>query len=140
LWNPRTRELLNVEEDDAGRLAGFRARFGGMFDTAKGIVEDTEPEAKTAKQKAAAVSTEKIGADGQEEVQTQGDGRKERREMKVEDAKKEKQKLTQQQPVEEEDEGWDFGEEDENMLDLISRFGQNENLKVKDSQIVSKKR
>src|SRR5271156_4305318 len=33
LWNPNSKELLNVEEDEAGRLAGFRARFGRAFDS-----------------------------------------------------------------------------------------------------------
>lgn len=35
LWNPSSKELLNVEEDEAGRLAGFRARFGRTFDAGK---------------------------------------------------------------------------------------------------------
>ena len=35
LWNPSSKDLLNVEEDEAGRLAGFRARFGRGFDAGK---------------------------------------------------------------------------------------------------------
>lgn len=38
LWNPSSKELLNVEEDEAGRLAGFRARFGTSFDASTGAV------------------------------------------------------------------------------------------------------
>lgn len=32
LWNPSSRKLLNVEEDEAGRLAAFRSRFGRGWD------------------------------------------------------------------------------------------------------------
>lgn len=32
LWNPSSQKLLNVEEDEAGRLRRFRARFGRGFD------------------------------------------------------------------------------------------------------------
>ena len=35
LWNPSSKELFNVEDDEAGRLAGFRARFGRSFDSSK---------------------------------------------------------------------------------------------------------
>lgn len=43
LWNPSSKELLNVEEDEAGRLAGFRARFGRSFDAGRdtGAGEET---------------------------------------------------------------------------------------------------
>jgi hypothetical protein len=33
LWNPSSRKLLNVEEDEAGKLAGFRSRFGRGWDS-----------------------------------------------------------------------------------------------------------
>lgn len=33
LWNPSSQKLLNVEEDEAGRLARFRSRFGRGWDT-----------------------------------------------------------------------------------------------------------
>ena len=33
LWNPSSQKLLNVEEDEAGRLRRFRARFGRGFDS-----------------------------------------------------------------------------------------------------------
>jgi hypothetical protein len=33
LWNPSSQKLLNVEEDEAGRLAAFRAKFGRGWDS-----------------------------------------------------------------------------------------------------------
>lgn len=33
LWNPSSQKLLNVEEDEAGKLASFRAKFGRGWDT-----------------------------------------------------------------------------------------------------------
>lgn len=41
LWNPSSKELQNVEEDEAGRLAGFRARFGKSFDANKEMAATT---------------------------------------------------------------------------------------------------
>ncbi|KAI9829237.1 MAG: hypothetical protein M1819_006417 [Sarea resinae] len=32
LWNPSSQKLLNVEEDEAGRLRAFRAKFGRGWD------------------------------------------------------------------------------------------------------------
>ncbi len=32
LWNPSSQKLLNIEEDEAGRLRRFRKRFGRGFD------------------------------------------------------------------------------------------------------------
>ncbi|KAL6707427.1 hypothetical protein ACN47E_004206 [Coniothyrium glycines] len=32
LWNPSSRKLLNIEEDEAGKLAAFRAKFGRGWD------------------------------------------------------------------------------------------------------------
>lgn len=32
LWNPSSQKLLNVEEDEAGRLRAFRERFGRGWD------------------------------------------------------------------------------------------------------------
>ncbi|EAW10707.1 mitochondrial 54S ribosomal protein bL31m [Aspergillus clavatus NRRL 1] len=32
LWNPSSSKLMNVEEDEAGRLAAFRAKFGRGWD------------------------------------------------------------------------------------------------------------
>jgi hypothetical protein len=33
LWHPSSQKLLNVEEDEAGKLAAFRAKFGRGWDT-----------------------------------------------------------------------------------------------------------
>lgn len=54
LWNPSSRDLLNVEEDEAGRLAGFRARFGKSFDASKEVVVETtgEPDKLASEEKA----------------------------------------------------------------------------------------
>ncbi|KAF2214428.1 hypothetical protein CERZMDRAFT_9316, partial [Cercospora zeae-maydis SCOH1-5] len=32
MWNPSSQKLLNVEEDEAGRLRKFRQRFGRGYD------------------------------------------------------------------------------------------------------------
>lgn len=40
MWNPSSQKLLNVEEDEAGRLRRFRARFGRGFDAE--VVEEGE--------------------------------------------------------------------------------------------------
>ena len=37
LWHPSSQKLLTIEEDDAGKLAAFRAKFGTAFD-----IEGTE--------------------------------------------------------------------------------------------------
>ncbi|OCL01689.1 hypothetical protein AOQ84DRAFT_328638 [Glonium stellatum] len=41
LWNPSSQKLLNVEEDEAGRLKAFRAKFGRGWD-AESVEEATE--------------------------------------------------------------------------------------------------
>ncbi|KAF2851088.1 hypothetical protein T440DRAFT_467829 [Plenodomus tracheiphilus IPT5] len=41
LWNPSSQKLLNVEEDEAGKLAAFRAKFGRGWD-AEGDKGDAE--------------------------------------------------------------------------------------------------
>jgi hypothetical protein len=87
LWNPSSKDLLNVEDDEAGRLAGFRARFGRGFDAGR------EP----------TPSTEMIEG-------TEASGRKAEEKVKVED-------------VGLEDNGF-AEEEDANLLELISSFGQ----------------
>jgi len=33
LWHPSSQKLLNVEEDEAGKLAAFRAKFGTGWDS-----------------------------------------------------------------------------------------------------------
>jgi hypothetical protein len=40
LWNPSSERLLNVEEDEAGRLAAFRSRFGRAWDASNTVPAD----------------------------------------------------------------------------------------------------
>ncbi|OJD34686.1 mitochondrial 54s ribosomal protein 36 [Diplodia corticola] len=40
LWNPSSQKLLNIEEDEAGRLRSFRAKFGRGWDSE--VTEDPE--------------------------------------------------------------------------------------------------
>ncbi|PNS21402.1 54S ribosomal protein L36, mitochondrial [Sphaceloma murrayae] len=44
LWNPSSQKLANIEEDEAGRLARFRERFGRGWDSesTKGLDEEVE--------------------------------------------------------------------------------------------------
>ncbi|KAJ5638002.1 hypothetical protein N7490_007881 [Penicillium lividum] len=77
LWNPSSSKLMNVEDDEAGRLAAFRARFGRSFDASAPAAEADPAAAKAA-----------------------------------EDAAKAQEKADQ--------------EEEDNLLDLISSFGQEE--------------
>ncbi|KAL4933862.1 mitochondrial 54S ribosomal protein bL31m [Aspergillus undulatus] len=79
LWNPSSSKLRNVEDDEAGRLAAFRAKFGRGWDaTAPAPVE------------------EKAGKETKDS----------------EEARKAAAKEAE--------------EEDDNLLDLISSFGQEE--------------
>ncbi|KAI8939419.1 hypothetical protein NX059_003201 [Plenodomus lindquistii] len=39
LWNPSSQKLLNVEEDEAGKLAAFRAKFGRGWDAEGGVAD-----------------------------------------------------------------------------------------------------
>jgi hypothetical protein len=44
LWNPSSQKLLNIEEDEAGKLASFRAKFGRGWDAEQvcwGVSEGT---------------------------------------------------------------------------------------------------
>ena len=121
---------MNVEIDEAGRLSGFRARFGSSFDarrivegvSADGVGELLDLEAK-GKNDASQPQRKEIGATGAAETdvtETQG--------KRKEEVVQQKQKPAQ----EEQDDGWDFGEDDSNLLDLISSFGQ-EDIKIKDT-------
>lgn len=47
LWNPSSKDLQNVEDDEAGRLSGFRARFGRSFDAGKDTGAGVEQTATT---------------------------------------------------------------------------------------------
>ncbi|KAJ5884157.1 hypothetical protein N7504_011729 [Penicillium tannophilum] len=40
LWTPLSSKLMNVEDDEAGRLAAFRSRFGRSFDASAPAEED----------------------------------------------------------------------------------------------------
>ncbi|KAF1946490.1 hypothetical protein EJ02DRAFT_441108 [Clathrospora elynae] len=42
LWNPSSQKLLNVEEDEAGKLAAFRAKFGRGWDAGAEKGKETE--------------------------------------------------------------------------------------------------
>ncbi|KKK12551.1 hypothetical protein P175DRAFT_0465477 [Aspergillus ochraceoroseus IBT 24754] len=61
LWNPSSSKLLNVEEDEAGRLAAFRARFGRSWDSNAPVeggegTTATQTEKERAKEAAAAAA------------------------------------------------------------------------------------
>jgi hypothetical protein len=79
--------LLNVEEDEAGRLAGFRARFGRGYDAGREAISSTK------------------ASDGAVATGAKTDER-----QRVEDAGLEDNGFAE--------------EEDANLLDLISSFGQ----------------
>lgn len=86
---------MNVEEDEAGRLAGFRARFGRGFDAGREISSKDKESASDATDGTALTAEEKVeqktGMD-----QFQDDGFDEN----------------------------GFEEEDANLLDLISSYSQ----------------
>ncbi|KAJ5322277.1 hypothetical protein N7541_007558 [Penicillium brevicompactum] len=46
LWNPSSSKLMNVEDDEAGRLAAFRAKFGRSYDAASAPADETSPDEK----------------------------------------------------------------------------------------------
>ncbi|OAL46123.1 hypothetical protein IQ07DRAFT_590892 [Pyrenochaeta sp. DS3sAY3a] len=47
LWNPSSQKLLNVEEDEAGKLAAFRAKFGRGWDAESSASVDGEDKSKS---------------------------------------------------------------------------------------------
>ncbi|KAF2219911.1 hypothetical protein BDZ85DRAFT_267805 [Elsinoe ampelina] len=52
LWNPSSQKLANIEEDEAGRLARFRERFGRGWDSesaTKGLDEEAEEQVEREK-------------------------------------------------------------------------------------------
>ncbi|KAI5808770.1 hypothetical protein DFH27DRAFT_650047 [Peziza echinospora] len=65
LWNPSVHKLMDVEEDEAGRLRAFRERFGRGWDTAGGEEEEEE---------GASV------VDGEGELEAEGEGAEEKAE------------------------------------------------------------
>ncbi|KAH8697752.1 hypothetical protein BGW36DRAFT_359529 [Talaromyces proteolyticus] len=89
LWNPTSKKLVNMEEDEAGRLAAFRARFGRSYDANSGNVEDESAAvAKGDKSQTQAEKDAAAKARAQAEAELQ--------------------------------------EEEDNLLDLISSFGQDQ--------------
>lgn len=97
LWNPSIRELLNVEADEAGRLASFRSKFGRGWDASKEVTV----EGRSAEEKK---KLDRVEGEGQKQI-----------------AKQMAAELQEQGPEEE-----DFGveAEEESLLDLISSYGQ----------------
>lgn len=85
LWNPSSSKLMNVEEDEAGRLAAFRARFGRSWDANAPVAESAST--GDVKQDAATQKAEQEAAKAQAKADQ---------------------------------------EEEDNLLDLISSFGQEE--------------
>lgn len=92
LWNPTSQKLVNLEEDEAGRLAAFRARFGRAYDA-----------------NAAAAGKETEEAE-----------KKEKTDGKQEPTQAEKEAAAKAQAQAEAE----LQEEEDNLLDLISSFGQ----------------
>jgi predicted secreted protein len=85
LWNPSSHKLLAAEDDEAGRLAAFRARFGRGWDaTSTANASSTSSEAIPEEQKTKGTLTAEEIAAAEAELQ----------------------------------------EEEDNLLDLISSFGQ----------------
>ncbi|KAE8387895.1 hypothetical protein BDV23DRAFT_160164 [Aspergillus alliaceus] len=54
LWNPSSSKLMNVEEDEAGRLAAFRAKFGRSWDANTPTEEELNKKAEQTSEEAAA--------------------------------------------------------------------------------------
>ena len=112
MWNPSSSKLMNVEEDEAGRLAAFRARFGRSWD------------ANTPVEEGGSRGDEKAGAamDAGEKIE-EGKGATAATTATAggtaDQEAKGRAESVQQQMREEED-------EEDNLLDLISAFGQEE--------------
>ncbi|MCJ1311153.1 hypothetical protein MMC25_004823 [Agyrium rufum] len=77
LWNPSSRKLQNVEEDEAGRLKAFRARFGRGWDAdlrGRGEEgEDAETEGAVQGRRAVVEDGEERTVDGEEAGEEEGD-------------------------------------------------------------------
>jgi hypothetical protein len=101
LWNPSSQKLLTVEDDEAGRLAAFRARFGRAWDATS----------------SSTVTTGTAGtAGGQLPMTTKGEN-VETSSSAGANAEHAKQQSELDAVVE---------EEDDLLLDLISSYGQEE--------------
>ncbi|EGC41354.1 50S ribosomal protein [Histoplasma capsulatum var. duboisii H88] len=94
LWNPSSEKLRNVEEDEAGRLAAFRSKFGRSWDA----TSTAGPVAATADISATAAGNAEVNA-----TQAKDTTAEEVAEFEFEE-----------------------DEEEDNLLDLISSFGQAE--------------
>ncbi|KAL4781442.1 hypothetical protein BJX76DRAFT_335441 [Aspergillus varians] len=78
LWNPSSSKLRSVEDDEAGRLAAFRAKFGRGWDATAPAEEGADADKGGADAKAAAAEAQEeednlldlISSFGQEEVET----------------------------------------------------------------------
>jgi len=42
MWNPSNQKLWNMEEDEAGKLAAFRSKFGDSYDAKQPVDEIQE--------------------------------------------------------------------------------------------------
>lgn len=99
LWNPSSERLLNVEEDEAGRLRAFRSRFGRNWDAANTVsAEDLFSGASKNKAESVEASA----------TETDAELKKQQEATAAVEAAIEKE----------------MEEEDDNLLDLISSFGQ----------------
>lgn len=77
LWNPSSQKLLNIEEDEAGRLKRFRQRFGRGFDAAAAALdaEAGEEEIEAARVREEESLMDMIGGYGQQ-AETNKEGKK----------------------------------------------------------------
>lgn len=101
LWNPTSKKLLTVEEDEAGRLAAFRAKFGRGFDAASTTEKDAGGVASVSSSSKTKPANDKM--DTQSTQQTEAEAASARA-------------LAQEEA--------DLQEEEDSLLDLISSFGQ----------------
>ncbi|KAL1984103.1 hypothetical protein VTN96DRAFT_9603 [Rasamsonia emersonii] len=106
LWNPSSVKLMTVEEDEAGRLAAFRARFGRSWDAANTSSEEASKFEKS-ETSASASSSSSQPVDQKKTGETQAD---------QEAAAAEAAAVAQAEA--------ELQEEEDNLLDLISSFGQ----------------
>ena len=110
LWNPSSNKLQNLEDDEAGRLAAFRARFGRSWDA---TTVGATPTSTSAPVSGVAETPDAVAATTTtaEEVMA----------LKKEKEEGEKAKLAAAAAAAAQEQ-----EEEDNLLDLISSFGQEE--------------
>lgn len=113
MWNPTSKDLMSVEDDEAGRLAGFRARFGRFFDAASTATtaSPTTPEEVVQEQ----VETDPVQAAVEGKVETKGPSPQSPQRLHTRQKERE---------IQFEDEKNEFEEDDMNLLDLINSFGR----------------